>query len=75
MTETTTWVPHRDGGVMVDVEYLEEDTTRGLVHAGSEGHLCPDHAHAELWWLERQRRSPRFAVVAVRFTEVPGRTS
>lgn len=70
MTETTTWVPHRDGGVMVTVDYLHGDTTRGHVYEGSEGHLCPDYARAELWWLEWQRRSPQFAAVTVRFTAV-----
>lgn len=73
MTEMTTWVPHRDGGVMVDVEFLE--TAHGGVHEGREMHLCPDTARAELWALEWRRWNPRFAVTAVRFTPVSGRAS
>lgn len=64
------WIPHRDGDVMIDVEYLDEDVSRGLLHAGSEGHLSPDYARAELWWLEWQRRHTQLAVATVRFTEV-----
>lgn len=74
MTETTTWVPHRDGGVMVHVEFLETGA-RGGVHEGREMHLCPDSARAELWALEWRRWNPRFAVTAVRLTPVPARAS
>lgn len=64
------WVPHREGGVMVDVSFVEG--CGGAVHQGSEGHLCHDHAHAQLWWIEWQRSNPRFAVTSVTFRPIAG---